>query len=331
MNIFPFNNDVTYITPDYALIKLNISAMLKQSADADFAFNETNYLPSAHAKAHVLHTSIVQAQRMIDESLYTLETVTAKALRNLNKYRAEATEDLQDEDGEANAYARDQTLITFKKAFAPAAQEIQKHYKALADVTFDPSPTTTYKSGLQTDLTPLNTALTAVESEIATLENSRKIINDAMVVLEKGSFVDIAKDTLITGENISALGLAAPEVEIIKFAIEHMKQTLENIGQALSYMTMYEQRERLISKIKALKPKQHDYAAQVKIINSKTTLINSIHGLFENFFGARAEYAKVDQSITAFANLLALTEQANYEDRLVAAAPSFIAYLNVAR
>lgn len=331
MNILPFNTDVSYITPDYALIKLNISAMLKQTADAEFAYNETHYLPSVHAKAHVLHTSIVQAQRKIDESLYTLETVTAKALRNLNKYRAEATEDLSDEDGVANTYAREQTVITFKKAFAPATQEIQKQYKALADVAFDPALTTTHKNGLQSDLTPLNTALTAVESELATLENSRKIINDAMVLLEKGNFVDIAKDTLITGENISALGLAAPEVEIIKFAIEHMKKTLEHIGEALNYMTMYEQRERLISKIKALKPKQGDYAAQVKIINSKMTLINNIHGLFENFFGARAEYAKVDQSITAFAHLLALAEEADYESRLVAAAPSLIAYLNEAR
>lgn len=331
MNIIPFSTEVTYTAPDYELIKLNIGKMLQQNAEAEFAFNETKYLPSIHTKARGLHTSIVQAKRNIDESLDTLKTVSAKALSNLNKYRAQATEELTDDEIEANTYAREQTIITFKKAYAPAVDAIQQQYKALADVKFDPALTTTYKDALQADLTQLNTALAAIDAEAAALENSRTIINDAMAVLEKGNFVDIAKDTLITAESISALGLVAPQVEIIKFAIEHMKKTLENIGEALNYLTMYEQRELLVSKIKALKPKQADYAAQVKTISSKTKLIVSIHGLFENFFGARAEYSKVEQSISAFADLMAVTKQADYEDRLVAAAPSLVAYLNIAR
>ncbi len=327
MNIFPFSTDVNYVMPDVNVIKLSIETMLKQNAKAELAFKQTQYLPSVHAKAQMLHTTIVVAQRTVNEKLHTLETVTTKALRNLNIYRAELTDALSEEQRGVNDYAREQTIITFKKALTPAVQDLQKQFKTLSEVVFDPALTTTYQDGLLVDLANLNKEMTATEEKIASVEESRKIINDAMALLEKGNFVDIAKETLLTGETISALGLAAPEVELIKFAIDHMRKTLEHTGEAINYQTMYGQREMLIGKIKALKATFAEHMADVKTVTGKTELITSIHGLFDSFFSARAEYAKLDQSVNALVDHLALADQADYEDRLVAAAPSFIAYL----
>lgn len=331
MNIYPFSTEVNYVLPDVKVIELSIETMLKQKAAAELAFEQTQYLPSVHAKARVLHTAMVGARQTVDEQLHTLETVTTKALGNLNMYRAELTDELSEEQRALNDYARKQTIITFKKALTPAVQDLQRQFKTLSEMEFDPALTMTYQDGLLIDLARLNTEMTATEEKMAAVEESREIINDAMALLEKGNFVDIAKDTLLTGESISALGLAAPEVELIKFAIDHMRKTLEHIGEAINYQIMYQQRELLIGKINTLKATVAECMADVKTITAKTELITSIHGLFDSFFSARAEYAKVDQSVNALVDHLAFADQTDYEDRLVAAAPSFIAYLKDAR
>lgn len=331
MTIIQFNTDITYTAPDIEHIKSTLNNMLKQNAELEFSFSETGYLPSIHAKAKVLYTSLAPSQRIFNEQLFAIETATTKALRNLNKYRAAMTDDMSEDDLESNTYARAQTVITFKKALAPAVQALQKQFKTLADVSFDPALTTTYKDGLLAELEPLGTDVAMVKEEIAEVEAARKTLNDAMAVLEKDNFVDIAKDTLLTVENISAAGLAAPEVELVKLAVEQMKKTLEHIGEALNYITMNKQRDGLIKRLSELKTRNTALDAEAKQITSKTNVIVSIHSLFESFFSARAEYAKIDQSINAFVNHLALADEADYEDRLVAAAPSLIAYLNETR
>lgn len=115
MNIIPFSTDVNYTPPDIDLIKLSIEPMLKLAADAEFAFNETRYLPSMYAKAQGLYTLVVHAQGKIDEHIYTLETVTGNALTSLHRYRAEQIDDTPEEKHSLNAYARAQTITTFKK------------------------------------------------------------------------------------------------------------------------------------------------------------------------------------------------------------------------
>jgi hypothetical protein len=299
MTVIKFNDDVAYVAPNTALIKSTVDQMLKQNGELDFAFSGTSYLPSIRAKAQVLHTSLVVSGRKINEQLLAIGIATTKALKSLNTYRAAMTTDMSEDDLERNAYVRAQTIGTFKEAFTPAVQALQQQFKTLADVAFDPALTTTYKNDLQAQLTKLDEAFTSAN-----------------------------QDTLLTAENLSAAGLVAPEVELVKLAVEQMKKTLEHVGEALNYITMNRQRDALIKQLGELKARNTELAADAKLITDKTTVIVSIHGLFESFFIARDEYAKIDQSIKAFVNHLALASGPDYEDQLVAAAPSLIAYLN---
>ena len=328
MTVIKFNDDVAYVAPNTALIKSTVDQMLKQSGELDFAFSGTSYLPSIRAKAQVLHTSLVVSGRKINEQLLAIGISTTKALKSLNTYRAAMTTDMSEDDLESNAYVRAQTIGTFKEAFTPAVQALQQQFKTLADVAFDPALTTTYKNDLQAQLTKLDEAFTSANQDIAAVEAARATLNDAMAVLEKDDFAGLAKDTLLTAENLSAAGLVAPEVELVKLAVEQMKKTLEHVGEALNYITMNRQRDALIKQLGELKARNTELAADAKLITDKTTVIVSIHGLFESFFIARDEYAKIDQSIKAFVNHLALASGPGYEYQLVAAAPSLIAYLN---
>jgi hypothetical protein len=330
MNILKFSNDVTYLTPDMNVINVSLDAMLAQSASAQLAFEATGYLPTVYEKASPLRTSIVTVHLKVDEQLYTLGTLTDTALRKLNECRAEITEDMVEEERSLNLYAREQTIITFKKGFSTAAKALQDQYKTISGVTFDPALTTTYKEKLLDELPSLNAQITAIDKNLRTLDDSRTIINDAMALLEKKNVADVARDTLLTVESLSALGLAAPEVELIKLAMEHMRKTLEHISEAINYQTMYDERAKLIDTIQREKSKKEARVAEVNTVTHKTILLTSIHELFASFFCARAEYAKIDQSVNAFVNYLALSDEADFEDQFVGAAPSFIAYVNSA-
>lgn len=330
MTILKFSNDVTYLTPDMNVINVSLDAMLAQSASAQLAFQATGYLPTVYEKASPLRTSIVTVHLKVDEQLYTLETLTDKALRKLNACRAEITEIMSDEKRSTNLYAREQTIETFKKGLSTAVKALQDQYKTISEVTFDPVLTTTYKEKLLDELPSLNAEITAIDENLRTLDDSRTIINNAMALLEKKNVADVARDMLLTAESLSALGLAAPEAELIKLAMEHMRKTLEHIGEAINYKIMYDQRAKLIDTIQREKSKRGACVAEVNTVTHKTTLLTSIHELFASFFCARAEYAKIDQSVGAFVNYLALSDEADFEDQFVGAAPSFIAYVNSA-
>lgn len=331
MNILRFNTDVNAVSPDIGVVKVCIQQMLDLTAVANFSFDQTRYLPSIHVKAAGLYGSLTQAQRALDEAALKMEVSASQGLKKLNALRGAITETASDDDLEDNAYFRAQAIISLKRGMNAAAKDAQQRFKSLADVRFDPALTRKYKSGLDAELAQLNLAQIASGEKIEALEVSRKVLNDAMAVLEKRNFADIAKDTVLSVENISAVGMAAPEAELIRLAVEHMKKTLEDISKALNYLTMYDQRERLIKQIAALKPGHDERAADLKMTAAKITVIDSVHALYQTFFNARAEYAKFDQGITAFFDHLELGDKAGYEDRFVSIAPSLIDYLKTIR
>lgn len=327
MNISTLNTAVVYVTPNTALIQRSIEEMLKQNAEASNAFEQTNYLPSVYAKAKGLHSATVLTQRKLDAVTLTLKNDTATALKALNDLRAEAGKLAETDDLEDNVYFRESMLSSFKKSLKASVGPLQQQYDSLTAVKFDPASTTTYKTQLDAELVELSKALATSKEKMAALESSRTILSEAMAVFEKKNLADTAKEMMLTVENISALGVAAPEVEVIKFAIAHMKKTMENFSESLNYQGMYEQRERLIEETKSLTPQVNNQNAEVEKVAAKARLIISVQGLYEHFFIARVEYSKFVQSVVAFTEHLENGDPATYEDRLVAAAPYFIDYL----
>ncbi|WP_456291933.1 alpha-xenorhabdolysin family binary toxin subunit B [Pseudomonas sp. AK106] len=331
MNILRFNTDVNAVSPDMGVVNVCIQQMLDLTAVANFSFDQTRYLPSIHVKAAGLYGSLTQARRALDEAALKMEVSASQGLKKLNALRGAITETASDDDLEDNAYFRAHAISILKRGINAAEKDAQQRFKSLSDVAFNPALTGKYKSELDAELAQLNLAQIASEEKIEALEVSRKVLSDAMAVLEKRNFADIAKDTVLSVENISAVGMAAPEAELIRLAVEHMKKTLEDISKALNYLTMYDQRERLIKQIEALKPGHDQRAADLKMTAAKITLIDSVHALYQSFFNARAEYAKFNQGITAFFDHLKLGDQAGYEDRFVSIAPSLIDYLKTIR
>lgn len=327
MNIYRINNEVDYQSADKDAINDAVNQMLQQHSMSTLLFDETRYLPSLHEKSKTLYTTLILARMKIREQATALGIYSLTATRKLNNLRERLKEAGNDGARRKNDYVRGQVVATFKKSFVPALQELQVSFKTLADVKFDPLLTMTYKNGLSAELAQLNQHVTESAEAINALESSRNILNDGMKVLEKGNFADVANSTLLTVENVSAMGLAAPEAELVKLAIQHMKQTLEHISGALNYLSMYNERERLVKKINELKPQHEKRVADAAFTDAKIRLLDNIHGLYEDFFSARAEYAKINESVTAFAEHLNVGEPAYYEDRLLSAGPAFIDYV----
>lgn len=327
MNVSTLNTAVIYETLDTVQIRRSLEEMLKHDAEADYAFQQTNYLPSVRDKAKGLYAATIDTRQAVDKVSLILRNDTATALKKLNELRAAAPEMEAEDEREDNLYFRHNTLTSFQKNLQAAMDTLQEPFSVLTGVKFDPSSTTTYKTQLDAALAELNKALAATEEKMEALENSRTILSEAMAVFEKKNLADVAKETLLTAENISALGVAAPEVELIKFAIDHMKKTMENISESLNYYSMYEQRERLITDIKKLMTQIKSKNAEVENTTAKSQLIASVHGVYEQFFTARAEYVKFERSINAFNRHVGTGDPTAYEDRFVAAAPYLIDYL----
>jgi hypothetical protein len=327
MTIIQFNNNAQYKSPDITMINASSEKMLKLNAEAVYAFKQTRYLPSVHAKSTELNAIFRTCKYQLDETIQALEYETSDALNTLHRLRVALPDSASNKVREERTYYRNETVSALKVAIKQGAQDAQSTFKRLADVRFDSALTSTYQTALDGDVLEMNRVIADSDEKLVGLTASRKTLNDGMAVLEKTNFADIGKETLLSVENISAMAIPAPEIEILKLAISHLKKMMDDISNGLNYLALYEQRERLNAQIKALIHDQSVRIADVKAAKAKITLIKSTHGLYETFFIARAELAKLNESITAFANHLEQGEQQGYEDRFVSAAPTFIDYL----
>jgi len=326
-NVHTLNSDIEYQLPDVSLVNSSAESMLELKAIATLAFNHTQYLPSLYKKADPLHAEALKSRTSLNDYCTTLEVEMEHRKKRLDTYKAEYDPEGSADDSEENLHFREQELTNAIKY----ATEQHKELSALLDkldVSFTPTITEGYVKELELERQAHEQSIQKSEAVIETLTAEHKILSDAMRALEKTNFADIAQDTLLTVENVSALSLAMPEIEMIKMAIDHMKKVLEGISKTLNYLSMFDERARLMTRIKGENDTIKDTQATKFTTTEKIKLVNAINSLYSNFSIIVGEFRKVESSVGMFVKLN--TTQGDLEARestFITAVPYFIDYL----
>jgi hypothetical protein len=329
-NVYAFNTDLEFEAPDLPLIRGSAESMLELGAIAKHAFNSTQYLPSLHTKAGELRTTALKSQKLLNDCYGSLRLDMETRLNRLRKYKAEFDPQASDEDQEDNLYYRGTEL---KKAVDYASGQHGKAMTILGQLhfIFNPDATDGFLQELQQEEQAYEVSIEKLEEIISTFSEQRQILSDGMKVLESTNFADIAKDTLLTLENVSAMSVTMPEVEMVKMAMDQMKKTLEGVSKTLNYMSMYQERDRIVAKLKSEIEQRDACVTSKRTTKDKIKLINAIHGLYSNFSIIVGELKKVESAVRLFATLIKTGGgQEQQEKTFLDAAPSFIAYLNKA-
>jgi hypothetical protein len=333
MNIYNLHSNIEFSHPDYTSLDNKLSKMGNLTATAEYAFQVTGYLPLYQEKWSTLARAADNASSAMRSESGTAVIHLKKGLTQLNTLR-DAYKALEDEeDQQDNLDFRALELSKVEKKYKECLTQFQLQISGLRGATINTDMLASYLPGIEADLQEINDRILAIDTSITTLDGERKTLTDGMTPLEKTGFVDIAKDTLLTAESVKDLNVTTPEVELIKLAIDHMKKVLEGISKNINYQEMYNERERVIERIKS-KTADRDAAESNKTNDEqKIKLINSVMSLYGEYIAVTDELEKLYQSVQQFDQLVSNENAGNddKETRFINAAQPLINYLETVR
>lgn len=333
MNIFNISSEIELTHPNYTLIDNSLASMVKLDAEARYAFTATSFLPGLQVKWEKMYKNATLCRNAVRGDSETIVIQLNKTFRQLTKLRNQYHDLTDVDDQDDNLHIREHELKVAEKKYNEYLSQLRGQISALQGLTINTAQMSNYVPGLETEISGLDNDVAEIDARIATLESARKTLTEGMAPLEKKNFADIGKDTLLTAEKINELGVSPPEVELIKLAIEHMKNVLEGISRNINYLEMHRERQSVVSRIKDENDARNAVLTKKTDAEHKIALINAVLKLNAEYSTVTSELAKIEQSTEKFVQLVSNNNAAqdDKETRFVTAVPYLIKYLEAVR
>lgn len=136
------------------------------------------------------------------------------------------------------------------------------------------------------------------ENKLIDLEAEMKVVSDGIDLIGKAGVEKIGEQAQLTLDQLQALGLAPPQVQVALLAIDTLKKMISGIGEAISFFNMLAFYDRLKDKAADLRTRVRNYQKDITRIDGKIRLVTVLDRLDEERWNYVNEYS----------NLLAVSE-----------------------
>jgi hypothetical protein len=127
-----------------------------------------------------------------------------------------------------------------------------------------------------------------------------KSISEAIDLITKAGIEKIGQEAQLSLENLKALGLAPPQVQIALLAIDTLKKLITGIGEAISYLNMLAAYRRLSEKVVEMRAQLQKHVNDIVRIVGRIELVTTLDGLDDE----RSKYASEFASLINYFDLL---------------------------
>jgi hypothetical protein len=262
-------------------------------------FIQTQYLPSLHSRISGQDQALRTADSHLRDAVESLDTeigLQVDTLRGLQSELRSAPEAEHEEIIEDIA----QRVQTIMGIVSKQEVAIKNLIPAMAD-PIDRMATEKYITQLEADQARLPTEVLEIKERQTELEANRTALADAMALIEAKGFTQIAKDTALSAQEITKLGMTTPEVMAVEAAINVALQVLERAESLINYVGMIEARDRLRKQITDLIERTRAKNEELRLVTLKKDLITESH----RFDDQRAQYvAEFEKCVTASRSFL---------------------------
>jgi hypothetical protein len=113
-------------------------------------------------------------------------------------------------------------------------------------------------------------------------------VSDAIQLIGKSGVEKIGQEAQLTVDNLMAMGMAPPQVQVALLALDTLKKLIAGIGETFSYLNMVAGYERLSERANQLRAEAMSWTGEVSVIQGKMNLIESL----DNVDSFRWDYVK---------------------------------------
>ncbi|MBI6856042.1 alpha-xenorhabdolysin family binary toxin subunit B [Pseudomonas cichorii] len=302
MNITSLATPLNIQTPDLALMSTSLNIMNNNLVTADVLYSKTLYLNNLYERFKRINKTIMVERQRLGESSARLRIEIESRTVILREYEQElnAAKDQADiseiQEERAHILTSSITMIgTEANRLANVLSEMKE--------AFDRQQTLDFQKGLEKDVIQKTGRIEATTNQLATIQEERRVLSEAIDAIESKGFETIAKDTLLTAEKVIALGLQPPQIAVVTLAIEQMKATLEYGAEGLNFIALIKRRDSLRERIEKLFEELAQREQEKLALAQRIELIECFHTMDDQRSVYVEQYQKIVQTVESFVAL----------------------------
>ena len=314
---------------DVAALRTYNSDVQSSSIRTQMLFQRHDYLPGVVERMTGLALVIDRTTYALRSRAQTTIHVLRQALDNLE----ESQEDFESahDDNEKHEISTEMEE-ELKGAFATIIEETRDLKKIQIDLNtrYDKAASQQWMATLEQDRTFAEAQKNNAEAKRVELDSQMKSISDAIALIERSGVEKIGKEAQLTVDNLTAMGMAPPQVQVTLLAMDMLKKMLSGMAETISYINMVAGYNRLQERARKLRSEAEAYAKDIALIQGKVELVQSLDALDSGRWDYVKEFVNIVSAFEQFSRAFEQEKSQPVEERARAARtliPGIISYL----
>jgi hypothetical protein len=296
--MFSQHNDPA--SSDFDITALRNYAASVQASDitAQMLGEQFNYLPNT---VRTMSGLTVAIQKATFELRNQAQTTGIHLDRAQNKLRGSQGELLDyPEDADEIREEMESELKSVSGKVSEYADDLKMTHNGLG-TAYDRSESAQWIVTLQQDRAFTETLKVKSAEKIVDLETQMKTVSEAIDLIAKAGVEKIGQEARLTLDNLKALGLAPPQVQVALFAIDTLKKMISGIGEAISFLNMLAAYNQLKDKAVDLRAQLKKQVKEIEQIDGKIRLVQALDQLDDERWSYVHEFSNLVTRFKSFA------------------------------
>lgn len=301
---------------DAAALRAHAAAVQTSNVTAQMLGEQFDYLPGTVCTMNGLTMAIQSATFGLRNQAQVTGISLERAQNKLKTAQSELIDYPEDADE-----IREEMEIELKNVsmkVSEHANDLKMTHNGLS-TAYDRSASAKWIVELQQDRAFAEALKVKSEEKIADFEKQMKSVSEALELIAKAGVEKIGQEARLTLDNLKALGLAPPQVQIALLAIDTLKKMIAGIGEAISYLNMLAGYNQLKDKAADMREQLKKHVNDIYQIDGKIQLVQVLDQLDEERWSYVNEYSNLVAVFESFARDFKQDKSQPAEQRTVAA------------
>lgn len=294
--MFSLPNNQTNPQVNVAALRAHSAAMQKSNTTAQMLFEQFNYMPGIVRNMNDLSIAVQRATFDMRSQARTDIIHLERARDKLKGYQAELA---YPEDVEEVREDMENELKSTSNKISERYEDL-KVIRSSLSTAYDRATSQQWIATLQQDRDVTEALKVKSDEKLTDLEKQMKSASEGIDLIAKAGVEKIGQEAQLTLDNLKALGLAPPQVQIAMLAIDTVKKIISGIGEAISFLNMLDAYNKLRDKAADLRVQLKKYKSDIARTDGKIQLVNALDQLDEGRWGYVNEYSNLVNGFDSF-------------------------------
>lgn len=300
---------------DVRALRSHNSSVQNSSVRAQLLFQQHAYLPGVVERM----TSLAL---VIDRTTYGLRSRAQTTIYGLDKTLGNLKEIQKYLDGLHGQEEQDELSREMENILQDVFVAIAKQTNELKAIQldlgsgYDKGTSAQWIATLEQDRAFAEEQKNKAEAKRVELNSQMKSVADAIELIGRGGVEKIGQQAQLTVDNLMAMGMAPPQVQVALLAMDTLKKTLSGIAETISYLNMVAGYSRLQERARQLRLEAEAYTRDITLIQGKVELVQTLDALDSGRRNYLNEFLNIVAAFEQFTGLFEQEKSQPVEERV---------------